>query len=113
MPSFKEKHSLQKRKSESERIQIKHPNRIAVIVEAPEELQLNKCKYLVPYELTMGQLQHIIRKRMKTLKPEQALFLFCRKTIPATNSLMSQIASENRDEDGFLYFQAARESTFG
>jgi GABA(A) receptor-associated protein len=42
---------------------------------------IDKKKYLVPADLTVGQFHYVIRKRIK-LAPEKALFLFCSNTIP-------------------------------
>ncbi len=42
---------------------------------------IDKKKYLVPADLTVGQFHYVIRKRIQ-LAPEKALFLFCSNTIP-------------------------------
>ena len=42
---------------------------------------IDKKKYLVPADLTVGQFHYVIRKRIK-LAPEKALFLFCSNSIP-------------------------------
>jgi len=81
--SFKEEHPLDKRKSEAERIRAKYPDRVPVICEkAPRSdiPDIDKKKYLVPADLTVGQFQYVIRKRIK-LPPEKALFVFCANTI--------------------------------
>ncbi len=109
--------SLRERKTESARIRVKYPDRIPVICEvssgSAHSLYLDRSKYLVPTDLTVGQFLYIIRKRIK-LNPEQALFLFTDgATIPATAQLMSIIYNESKNEDGFLYFSVSSESTFG
>jgi GABA(A) receptor-associated protein len=73
---------------------------------------IDKKKYLVPADLTVGQFHYVIRKRIK-LAPEKALFLFCNNSIPPNAALMSTVYEENKDEDGFLYIQYSGESTFG
>ena len=69
-------------------------------------------QYLVPADLTVGQFQYVIRKRIK-LEPSKALFIFVNSSTPPTSSLMSTVYEESRDEDGFLYVQYSGESTFG
>lgn len=115
MSSFKEKFPLKKRKDESTRIRKKYPDRIPVIVEKAKNTEIDdidKKKYLVPSELTVGQFVYVIRKRIK-LSPEQAIFLFIDNKLPPTASLMSQIYKEYGDNDGFLYVSYSGESTFG
>jgi len=73
---------------------------------------IDKKKYLVPSDLTVGQFHYVIRKRIK-LAPEKALFLFCSNSIPPNAALMSTVYEEQKDEDGFLYVQYSGESTFG
>lgn len=74
---------------------------------------IDKKKYLVPSDLTVGQFIYVIRKRIK-LTPEQALFLFVDDGIlPPVAQLMSSIYDEYKDEDGFLYMTYSGENTFG
>jgi len=105
----------EKRKSEAERIRAKYPDRVPVICEKADRSdipEIDKKKYLVPADLTVGQFHYVIRKRIK-LAPEKALFLFCSNTIPPNAALMSTVYEEQKDEDGFLYLQYSGESTFG
>ena len=79
MTSFENEHELTMRIQESKRIREKYPDRIPVIVEksenSPESLpDIDKRKFLVPQDLTMGQLVFVIRKRIK-LDPNTAIFL--------------------------------------
>jgi GABA(A) receptor-associated protein len=105
----------EKRKSEAERIRAKYPDRVPVICEKADRSDIpdiDKKKYLVPADLTVGQFHYVIRKRIKLL-PEKALFLFCSNSIPPNAALMSTVYEEQKDEDGFLYIQYSGESTFG
>jgi GABA(A) receptor-associated protein len=106
---FKDEHPFEKRKAEAERIRQKYNDRIPVRLPAPapsctanrvqvicEKVEksdiatIDKKKYLVPADLTVGQFVYVIRKRIK-LSPEKAA------------ALMSSIYEEHKDEDGFLY----------
>ncbi|TIA93367.1 hypothetical protein E3P99_00213 [Wallemia hederae] len=109
---FKDEHpfgtqtlALKKRKAEADRIRSKYPDRIPVICEKGDKTDIptiDKKKYLVPSDLTVGQFVYVIRKRIK-LAPEKAIFIFVNEELPPTAALMSAIYNEHKDEDGFLY----------
>jgi len=71
-------------------------------VEKSDITAIDKKKYLVPSDLTVGQFCYVIRKRIK-LAPEKAIFIFVNEVLPPTAALMSSIYEEHKDEDGFLY----------
>ncbi|KAJ6401323.1 hypothetical protein OIU84_016692 [Salix udensis] len=103
--SFKMEHPLERRQAEAGRIREKYPDRIPVIVERAEKSDvpdIDKKKYLVPADLTVGQFVYVVRKRIK-LSPEKAIFIFVKNILPPTAAMMSAIYEENKDEDGFLY----------
>ncbi|KAL5650447.1 hypothetical protein ACJX0J_041256, partial [Zea mays] len=84
--SFKLEHPLEKRQSEANRIREKYPDRIPVIVEKAERSDIpdiDKKKYLVPADLTVGQFVYVVRKRIK-LSAEKAIFIFVKNTLPPT-----------------------------
>lgn len=114
--SFKKKHSFEKRHTEAVRIREKFQDRVPVIVERVSNKNdipmIDKQKYLVPDDLTVGQFVYIIRKRIK-LAPEKALFVFIDRYLPPTSSLMSQLYIKHKDNDGFLYVTYSNENTFG
>ncbi|XP_020592785.1 autophagy-related protein 8f-like isoform X2 [Phalaenopsis equestris] len=113
--SYKKEHSLVTRKEESARIMRKYEDRIPVIVEKAHRSDIqcvDKRKYLVPRDLTIGQFASVIRKRI-CLPSEKAMFLFVDNILPATGALMSELYNEKKDEDGFLYFVYSAENTFG
>jgi len=112
---FKQEHDLEKRKSEATRIREKYPDRIPVIVEKADKsdiVDIDKKKYLVPADLTVGQFVYVIRKRIK-LSPEMAIFIFVNNVLPPTAALMSSIYDDHKDADGFLYITYSGENTFG
>ncbi|GER52941.1 autophagy-related protein [Striga asiatica] len=113
--SFKLEHPLERRQAESSRIREKYPDRVPVIVEKAGKSEIpdiDKKKYLVPADLTVGQFVYVVRKRIK-LSAEKAIFVFVNDTLPSTAALMSAIYDENKDEDGFLYMTYSGENTFG
>ena len=113
---FKKKFDFSQRKEECERILRKYPERKPVIVEnikPDSNYQLNKRKFLVPCDLTMGEFIYVIRKRIRTLKPEEALYLYVNGNMSSASQIISQVYDKYKDEDGFLYINYDRESTFG
>ncbi|TVU14769.1 hypothetical protein EJB05_38262, partial [Eragrostis curvula] len=117
--SFPDEHLVpfmtEKRQNEANRIREKYPDRIPVIVEKASKSDIpdiDKKKYLVPADLTVGQFVYVVRKRIK-LSAEKAIFIFVKDTLPPTAALMSAIYEEHKDEDGFLYMTYSGENTFG
>ena len=113
---YKEKTTFEKRLKESENILKKYPSRIPAIVEKFDKCRnidnIDKIKYLVPDDLTIGQFMFVIRKRLK-LTPEKALFIFINNRLPPTHTLMKDIYDNEKDDDNFLYIQYSGENTFG
>ena len=116
MISFKERLSLKERKRQSDVVLRKHPDRIPIIVERnsknPQLPMIDRCKYLVPKDFSMGQLLYVVRKRIK-LAPEQALFFFVGDSLAATSALLSELYETHKDADNFLYVSYCGESAFG
>lgn len=112
---FKEDHSFEKRKEEALRIRTKFSDRIPVICERVEDSdisEIDKRKYLVPSDLTVGQFVYVIRRRIH-LPSEKAIFIFVNDVLPPTGALMSSIYNQYKDDDGFLYVLYSGENTFG
>lgn len=113
--NFKNQYSDIYRLAESERVRRKYPDRVPIICERMDGSHIediDKKKYLVPGDLTMGQFIFVIRKRLK-LNSEKAIFLFTNNKIMPTISLLIDIYNNNKDKDGFLYFKYSEENVFG
>ena len=116
MDGFKHKYPFKQRKIDCSQILLKYPDRIPVICEkhpysrnAPD---IDKRKYLVGFDLTIGQFISVIRKRM-SLKPEVGLYIFINNSIPSNSSLLQHLFLDYKDDDGFLYINYDVENTFG
>jgi len=110
-------HPFNLRVEESRRIREKFPGRCPVIVEKSKRSnndipKVDKNKFLVPMDLTVGQFIYVIRKRL-VMPPEKALFLFVNSTLPGSGMLMRELYTQYADLDGFLYIQYGGENTFG
>lgn len=113
--SYMEKTPFDTRQKEASKIREKYPGRIPVIIEKVAKSDvpdIDKNKYLVPCDLTLGQFVYVIRRRL-SLSPEKALFIFVNNTLVTTGTLMREIYGNYASEDGFLYMHYAGESTFG
>jgi GABA(A) receptor-associated protein len=53
---------------------------------------IDKKKYLVPSDLTVGQFVYVIRKRIK-LSSEKAIFIFCNNSMPPTGASPPPLSS--------------------
>ena len=86
---FKKENSFEKRVRESSNIRQTYPDRIPVICERKDTTlpDLDKKKYLVPFDLTMGQFSYIIRRRLR-LSPEKAIFFhFGERLVPLSTCM--------------------------
>lgn len=112
---FKRFYSFTKRINEGNRIISKFPDRVPIIVEQERnslpEL-LDKRKYLVPTEMTVGQFMYVIRKRMK-LASDKGLYMFFDGKLFPTSMRLDTIYKQCVDEDKFLYATVGAERTFG
>ena len=106
-----------KSREEADRIMRKYPDRIPVLVTRNQNSantpDIDKHKYLVPVDLTMGQLLFVIRRRLK-MNAEKALFLFVDSAVVCNSELVSTVYYRSHDpQDGFLHAVYSCESVFG
>lgn len=113
---YKTRFSLEERKERFEKIHSKYPDRIPVILEQSKHSDLpplKECKFLLPKDLTIAKLSHMLRRRID-LSAEKAVFIFVNGTLYGMETLMSVIYEQQKDkDDGHLYVLYSSESTFG
>ena len=112
---FNEKYSFDSRQKESQKILLKYPTRIPIIVEKCKGCNLNdidKIKYLVPKDMYISQFVFVIRKRIQ-LDSSQSLFITVNNSLVIGNHTVGAIYEDKKDEDGFLYIVYTSENTFG
>jgi GABA(A) receptor-associated protein len=120
MSSFKHRFLFRERFDESNRILNQYPDRRPVICEKyihnynnKNQLpNIDKNKYLVPFDLTLGQFIYVIRKRLN-LKSEEAIFLVVSNNVLPSSYIIGHIYDTYKDADGFLYIKYAKENVFG
>jgi GABA(A) receptor-associated protein len=113
---FKEQHGYNERQKQYNYIINKYPKKIPIICEKNYNIKdipdIDKNKYIVSPNITIGQLIHIIRKRIKIDK-SHTLYFFINNIIPSSNQLLYQLYNMHKDNDGFLYITYTLENTFG
>lgn len=126
--TYKQRHTLSERISESTRILAKHPTHVPVIIDVDEKFgTIKKNKFLVPREVSASHLLISIRNQIKCRK-EEAIFMFCEDTLICSTMLMGDLyenylnkkkqrhdGANNSEElrDKFFYISVHGENTFG
>ncbi len=116
--TFRRDTPFEKRCEIASRIKSKHGDRLPIIVEiarSSNKLLLNRSKFIVPKDISVGAFLGHIHNEAK-VRPEEAIFIFCGSDsgiLVPTSSNMNDVYQKYKDDDGFLYITAALESTFG
>jgi len=115
LSEFQQTNDFESRQAQALRMRAKYPDRIPVICEkAPKSTipDIDKNKFLLPTDITIGQFSYVIRKRVK-LAAETGIFLLVNNVFPATSSSLADLYNEHKADDGFLYITYSGENTFG
>ena len=96
----------------SQKIMSKYPRRVPIIVDCKKEINLDKKKYIVPNNLTVGQFMYILKKRIN-IDHTQSIFLLCNNQLVINTELINNLYIKQKDYDGFLYIIITLENTFG
>ena len=110
------KKSLEERKLEVCNILTKYPDRVPLHVDKAKNSNLpdlDKKKFLVPIDFTVGQLLFLIRKKI-TLNESDGLYIFFNNNIAnGTNTIGEVYKKYKNKDDNMLYVIYAAESAFG
>ena len=108
--------SFEKRKADCDKVMGKYPDKIPVVCEIHEKASipaLPKSMFLVPNDMTVHQLNYVIRKRLD-LAAEETIYLMVNKNyLLKADSILGAIYSEKKDLDGYLYITITQESSLG
>jgi hypothetical protein len=96
----------------------KYPDRIPVIIEKCNFLNLTNNKYLLPKQMYVSYFLSIIRTKMnKTFDSKKAIFTFVKSGnsyfLINLNENIENIYNQYKEPDGFLYIKFGIENTFG
>jgi len=117
LSAFQKNTPFKSRLYESKKFIETYPERVPIICERLTSLtnntpQIDKKKYLVQRDMTLGQFVYVIKKRLK-LTPEKAIFLFINGAILQFSARIESIYDIYKHDDGFLYITYSFENTFG
>lgn len=108
--------SFEYRKTISENVMKKYPDRVCVIVERDPGSktipEITKHKYLVPKTATVGTFANILRSKIK-LPEYESFYITFNGYMVARHIIMSEAYRNYSEEDGFLYCRYCSEKTYG
>lgn len=92
----------------------KYPDKVPVIfIPSKNAPDIDKRKFIIPRDLMVSQLYHIVRQKIK-LEPEKGMFIFFGKNnIASSNMILSEVYENYKDKDGILYATYSIENAFG
>jgi len=103
---------LQERIDTSNQIMQKYTNRVPIIIDCTNNIELDKKKYIVSIDLTVGQFLYTIKKRIK-LESHESIFLLTNNMLLNNTENISLVYSKFKAVDGFLYIIISKENVFG
>jgi hypothetical protein len=90
----------------------KYPTRIPIILHEGKGILLIKKKFLVPEEMTLGNLMIILRKYIN-LKDTEAMFAIINNELPPISDSLSSLYNKHKNKEDVLDIHIRKESTFG
>jgi GABA(A) receptor-associated protein len=107
--------TVDERRATCTKLRVAHPNHVPAIVERgdTDTPAMSREKFLLPKDMTVGQLHVTVRKRAR-IRADEALFVLCAGRLPpASTTVLELQRAHASEEDGFLYFTYAQERAFG
>ena len=90
----------------------KYPDRVPVIVDDESDFHIDRRKYLIPRDMTLGNFVSYIRKRVK-IKGSDAMFIIIGDILPPISSTFETLYTAHSSEDKLLHIVLKKENTFG
>ena len=115
---FKIDHSFEDRLDQSRKIMKKFPDRVPVVVErvpsGPFVGDLQKTKFLLPYDATVAGFMGTIRRQV-VVNSGDGFYMFCgnKNVLVSGSNTFQHLYANYKDDDGFLYMLYAGENVFG
>lgn len=112
--TFRREHDLARRQERSARLKSKYEGRVPIILDAPDDLNLDTHKFIVNADMTVSQFLQQLRKDA-CVPPTQSLYLIVTSsaTAPPLSQTIRNLAGEHGAEDGFTYLTAKQDNVFG
>lgn len=91
-----------------------YPDRVPVVLETKPPLEApSKNRMLMLRDQTFAQVIVLVRARLSTLQPYQAVFFMTNKVLPANSQMLGELYDQHKSQDGILYITARVENAFG
>ena len=90
----------------------RYPGKIPIIISDNKKDILEKYKFVISKEATVGDFMNILRKYSK-VNEHQALFLLFNELLPPCNKQWKEIYDNFKSDDNVLYGIVTLENTFG
>lgn len=115
MKSFQERVPHDDRVQLVQEIRARYPDRIPIICEPKQgsDIVIDKVKFLAPADFKMGHFIVTLRKRIKKMRASDAIYVFCNNVVAPSAMCVGEIYEKHKSDDGLLYLQFDKESTFG
>ena len=99
------------------KIRNKYPDKIPIFVlkSKTDKIlpEINVNKFVVPAEITIGELMNVVRKKI-SLKPETSMFFFVNENVmPCVSDRIGELYEKYKNEDDLLLIYYCGENTFG
>lgn len=108
---FKETASLEKRIETSQRLLVRHPGSVPVILFS-DTIQFHRYKLIVAGDMSLSSFLIKVRSYCNLTQGETLFVLIKNATAPG-NILIRDLYDKKRDPDGFLYVYVTKENVFG
>jgi len=97
---------LEKRTELFEELKQKHPEKIPIIL-STKDININKDKYVVSYDITTKQLIDCI---LNGASNNDIIFVLVNDILVTADEIIKDIYDKHKSEDGFLYLKICKES---
>lgn len=95
-----------------EEVLRKYPDRVPVIIDEQSDFTIDRKKYLIPREMTLGNFSAYIRKQIH-LEKSEAMFILINGVLPPISSTIETLYIMHVKEDRLLHIILKKENTFG
>lgn len=112
--NFKSKYSEDQRRSVSNRILERYPDRVPIIVlrATSKSPAIDRRKYIVHRDSSVHKFHYELRKYIR-INEHQSIFIFVNGKLPVPTLSIGELYHRYKDKDGFLYISYDIENTFG
>ena len=97
---------------EASRMRKKYPKRAPILVKTKGDIDLDRSKYLVPFDLKLAEFMMVLRKRIRNVEEYEGLYMFIDGKMFTPNFTLGQVW-DSIQEVYYLEVTITKESTFG